>query len=62
MAEEAPQLQSTFQKMPFMYGKERAIIISSSPCLPAFITPHAQRERGKVIGCGVHMFVNEKNI
>ena len=33
-----------------------------------FITPHAQRERGKVIGCGVHiyiyiyMFVDEKNI
>ena len=30
------------------------------------ITPHAQRERGKVIGCGVHMyiyiFVDEKNI
>ena len=30
-------------------------------------TPHAQRERGKVIGCGVHiiysyMFVDEKNI
>ena len=26
------------------------------------ITPHAQRERGKVIGCGVHiiMFVDEK--
>ena len=23
-------------------------------------TPHAQRERGKVIGCVVHMFVNEK--
>ena len=39
MAEEetALQLQSTFQKMPFMSGKERAIIISSSPCLPAFI-------------------------
>ena len=34
-----------------------------------FITPHAQRERGKVIGCGVHiiyiiyiMFVDGKNI
>ena len=30
------------------------------------VTPHAQRERGKVIGCGVHiyiyMFVDEKNI
>ena len=26
------------------------------------ITSHAQRERDKVIGCGVHMFVNEKNI
>ena len=30
------------------------------------VTPHTQRERGKVIGCGVHiyiyMFVNEKNI
>ena len=28
-----------------------------------FVTPHAQRERGKVIGCGVHiyMFVDEKN-
>ena len=29
-------------------------------------TPHAQRERGKVIGAGVHifvyMFVDEKNI
>ena len=39
MAEEetALQLQSTFQKMPFMSGKERAIIISSSRCLPAFI-------------------------
>ena len=24
------------------------------------VTLHAQRERGKVIGCGVHMFVNEK--
>ena len=22
-----------------------------------FITPHAQRERGKVIGCGVHIYV-----
>ena len=34
-------------------------------CL-VFITQHAQRERGNVIGCGVHiyiyMFVNEKNI
>ena len=28
----------------------------------AVFTPHAQRERGKVIGYGVHMFVNEKNI
>ena len=33
-----------------------------------YFTPHAQREQGKVIGCGVHiyiyiyMFVNEKNI
>ena len=30
------------------------------------VTPHAQRERGKVIGVGVHiyvyMFVDEKNI
>ena len=24
------------------------------------VTHHAQRERGKVIGCGVHMFMNEK--
>ena len=23
----------------------------------AFITPHAQRERGKVIGCGVHIYI-----
>ena len=22
-----------------------------------FITPHAQRERGKVIGCGVHIYI-----
>ena len=29
-------------------------------CMPIIFTPHAQRERGKVIGCGVHMFVNEK--
>ena len=29
--------------------------------VPQFSTPHAQRERGKVISCGVHMFVNEKN-
>ena len=30
----------------------------------SIFTPHTQRERGKVIGCGVHiyMFVNEKNI
>ena len=30
----------------------------------SIFTPHAQRERGKVIGCGVHiyMFVDEKNI
>ena len=31
----------------------------------AIVTPHAQRQRGKVISCGVHiiyMFVNEKNI
>ena len=38
-----------------------------SYCFTNFlITPHAQRERGEVIGCGVHiyiyMFVNEKNI
>ena len=25
-------------------------------CL-VFITPHAQRERGKVVGCGVHIYV-----
>ena len=41
---------------------------ASSTILQAFFTPHAQHERGKVIGCGVHiyiyiyMFVNEKNI
>ena len=29
-------------------------------CGYRLITPHAQRERGKMIGCGVHMFVNEK--
>ena len=32
-------------------------------CLQYLITPQAQRERGKVIGCGVHiyyMFVDEK--
>ena len=28
--------------------------------LCSLVTPHAQREWGKVIGCGVHMFVNEK--
>ena len=29
-----------------------------------FVTPHAQREQGKVIGCGVHiyMFVDEKKV
>ena len=29
-----------------------------------FITPHAQRERGKVIGCGVHIYVcgRKKNL
>ena len=29
-----------------------------------FITPHAQRERGKVISVGVHnyMFVDQKNL
>ena len=34
------------------------------PALGLFITPHAQRKRGKVIGCGVHiyMFVDEKKI
>ena len=34
--------------------------------LISIFTPHAQREWGKVIGCGVHiyiyMFVDEKNI
>ena len=25
--------------------------------MPKIITPHAQRERGKVIGCGVHIYV-----
>ena len=41
------------------------ILIKQLGCL---ITPHAQRERGKMIGCGVHiyiyvyMFVDEKNI
>ena len=24
--------------------------------VPSVITPHAQRERGKVIGCGVHIY------
>ena len=36
--------------------------IESATTLSGIFTPHAQRERGKVIGCGVHMFVNEKNI
>ena len=33
-----------------------------------FVTPHAQREQGKVIGCDVHyiyiyiMYMDEKNI
>ena len=27
-----------------------------------FITPHTQRERGKVIGVGVHMFVVKKKL
>ena len=35
-------------------------IVESSPLVSVLFTPHAQRERGKVIGCGVHMFVNEK--
>ena len=26
----------------------------------SFITPHAQRERGKVIGRGVHIYITEK--
>ena len=41
-------------------GKREAFI----PIKGTFITPHAQREWGKVIGRGVHiyiyMFVNEK--
>ena len=35
------------------------LLLGTIPC--SFVTPHAQRERGKVIGCGVHiMFVDEK--
>ena len=34
-------------------------VVPEKPCLirmdASFITPHAQRERGKVIGCGVHL-------
>ena len=32
------------------------------PPSQSLITPHAQRERGKVIDRGVHMSVVEKNI
>ena len=39
-------------------------IVESSSLVSILFTPHAQRERGKVIGCGVHiyiyMFVDEK--
>ena len=32
--------------------------IGSTQCLrPPLITPHAQRERGKVIGRGVHIYI-----
>ena len=27
------------------------------PVLGLFITPHVQRERGKVVGCGVHIYI-----
>ena len=27
------------------------------PALGLFVTPHAQHERGKVIGCGVHIYI-----
>ena len=35
-----------------------------SPVLGLIITPHAQRERGKVIGRGVHIYISvvEKKI
>ena len=37
-------------------------LLAREPFTKAVITPHAQREQGKVIGCGVHiyMFVDEK--
>ena len=32
-------------------------VIESSSLVPIVFTPHAQRERGKVIGCGVHIYI-----
>ena len=32
-------------------------VIESSSLVPLLFTPHAQRERGKVIGRGVHIYI-----
>ena len=32
-------------------------VIESSSLVPVLFTPHAQRERGKVIGRGVHIYI-----
>ena len=32
-------------------------IVESSSLVSVIFTPHAQRERGKVIGCGVHIYI-----
>ena len=32
-------------------------VVERSSLFPVLFTPHAQRERGKVIGVGVHMFI-----
>ena len=63
--------QKNSQDLIVVYGTLYIKIGSTIICL-YFITPHAQRERGKVIGRGVHIYiyiyiyiymsVDEKNI
>ena len=38
-------------------GSYRASNLKSTVTFLAFVTPHAQRERGKVIGRGVHIYI-----